>query len=61
MEPMTPMSMALASFGVSLLSNLLGFSTTHTHAGLLTPQQKGWSFNASPSAYGMTTSRVRFV
>jgi hypothetical protein len=54
-------SVVLEPHSTCLLSNLLGFSTTQAHAGLLTPQQKGWSFNASPSAYGTTTSRIQFV
>ena len=54
-------SVVLEPHSTCLLSNLLGFSTTQAHLGILTPQQKGWSFTASPTAYGSTRSSIRFA
>jgi hypothetical protein len=60
-------SVVLEPDSTCLLSNMLGFSTTQTHAGLLTPQQKGWSFHArfssvyNPTGISTTTSRIQFV
>ena len=59
-------SVVLEPDSTCLLSNMLGFSTTQSHGGLLTPQQKGYSFTPrfssvyNPTGVTPATSRIQF-